>query len=108
MEKEQFKLQIYQNRFIRNTIAASIRLLIYTIMQAALYILIWIIVAKGVKNVSTTEHAILVLTIINVIVVFIALMFFWLWVLEIKALLKQHKQLSSKENKFFDTDSIWE
>ncbi len=104
MDKEQFKLQIQHNRYIRSTIVCVCRIIIYSIIYAFfISFLIQDIATYIAKNAAAVGQATSASSVFGIIIV-VSLVYLGVIICEIKDRIRQHKLLSQAENYYFKED----
>ena len=113
MDKEQFKIQIYHNRYTRGVVVTICKILIWSLIYALVVAIFGSIMAQSLgislDNVNTFDYESVNIgagaIISSLIIVISTIVYYWAVIAAIYRKIKQNKNLTEVENEFLNSKS---
>ena len=113
MNKDQFKIQIYHNRYTRGVVVTICKILIWSLIYALIVAIFGSVMATSlgveVNNVNSLDYNTVNIgagTIISsIIIVVVTIAYYWAVIAAILRKIKQNKQLTKIEEEYLDGKS---
>lgn len=107
MNKDQFKLQVYNNRYVRGVVVTICKIIIWTLIYVLIASIVMSVVSQELASApsyyssSPALGAGAVFALLILLVVTIA--YYWAVIAEIVRKIKQNKQLTEYENDYLES-----
>ena len=113
MNKDQFKIQIYHNRYTRGVVVTICKILIWSLIYALVVAIFGSIMAQSLgislDNVNTFDYESVNIgagaIISSLIIVISTIVYYWAVIAAIYRKIKQNKNLTEVENEFLNSKS---
>ena len=114
MNKDQFKLQVYNNRYMRGVIVAICKIIIWTFIYTLIVSVGASVLTAETGITATSSNAYYNMNSANVtfgagaifcslVILIVTVAYLWAVIAEVVRRIKQNKQLTEYENEFFDS-----